>query len=113
MTVDGYLANLPEDKRVALQRLRTLVRELVPKSDEQISYGIPAFKYKGKPLLYYAAFKDHLSLFPTSEPAEHFKDKLTGYKVSKGTIRYTLANPLPESLVKELILYRKSIIDRE
>jgi uncharacterized protein YdhG (YjbR/CyaY superfamily) len=72
---------------------------------------MPAFKYKKRPLVYYAAFKNHLSLFPTSGPTETLKSKLTGYKVSKGTIQFTTENPLPDTLIKEIILARKSEID--
>ena len=108
--IDTYLENVSPTQKVELQRIRIFIRKLVPGAEETISYGLPAFKYKGKPLVYFGAFKDHMSLFPTSGPTETLKDKLTDYTVSKGTIQFTEKNPLPDSLLKEIILERISAI---
>ena len=67
---------------------------------------MPTFKYNGRPLLYYAGFKDHMSIFPTPEPAEILRDKLKGYKISKGTIQFTLKNPMPDKLLLEIVHLR-------
>jgi uncharacterized protein YdhG (YjbR/CyaY superfamily) len=84
----------------------------VPEATESISYAIPTFKYKNQPLLYYAAFKDHMSLFPTPGPAEQLDEKLADYKVSKGTIKFTLENPLSDLLITDIVHARLAEIDK-
>lgn len=109
--VTKYLHQLPPSERAALERIRNVIKELVPQAEESIAYMMPAFKYKNKPLVYYAAFKDHLSIFPTPGPAETLHAKLKEYKTSKGTIQFTLDTPLPDELLKELLLTRVAEID--
>ena len=108
---DQYLAEQSTANRQELTRIRRLVRKLVPKAEESISYGIPAFKYKDKPLIYYAAFKDHLSVFPTSGPIAELENQLSEYKTGKGTISFTLAKPLPDSIIEKLVMVRVAQID--
>lgn len=109
--VNTYLSALSEPNKNELTRIRKLVIQLVPEAEETFAYTMPAFKYKKKPLIYYAAFKDHLSVFPTSGVPEKLKDKLQGFKLSKGTIQFTLDKPLSDDLIKEIVLSRKSEID--
>lgn len=109
--VNAFLAKVPVAERAELERIRKLVKKLVPDAVESISYAMPAFKYKAKPLVYYSAFKDHLSLFPTSGPTDILAAKLEGFKVSKGTIQFTLDKPLPEELLGDIVLTRKAQID--
>lgn len=110
--VDNYLGELSPRERKELERIRQIVRKLYPDAREAISYGMPAFKYKGKYLVAYWAFKDHLSLFPTAGPIEALEHKLKDYTLSKGTIQFTLKHPLPESLIGELLQHRvKTIIE--
>ena len=104
--VEDYLKTLDEPQRVGLERIRRIVREVAPQADEVISYGIPGFKYRQKYLVGFAAFKDHLSLFPTSHPLEVMRSDLGKYKLSKGTIQFTIEHPIPESVVKQLIEIR-------
>ena len=107
-TVDQYLASIPEPARNTLNRLRTAIRSAVPvEAVEIISYRIPAFKYK-KVLVWYAAFADHCSLFPTASIIEQFKAELKGYKTSKGTIQFPIDRPLPAVLVRKMITARIS-----
>jgi len=73
---------------------------------------MPAFTYEGKPLIYFAAFKDHLSVFPTAFPIEALKNKLASYTVSKGTIKFTLDNPLSDELIEKLLESRISEIKK-
>jgi uncharacterized protein YdhG (YjbR/CyaY superfamily) len=105
-TIDEYLANVDAPKKAALEHIRKLVHQVVPEAEESISYGMPAFKYKGKPLIYFAAFADHLSIFPTSTPIAELKDKLEEFKTGKGTIQFTLEKPVPDALIKELLAVR-------
>jgi uncharacterized protein YdhG (YjbR/CyaY superfamily) len=105
-TVDDYLALVPEPARSTLQRMRTAIRSAVPaETTEAISYGIPAFNYKG-PLVWFAAFSNHCSFFPTASVIKAFKNELQGYKTSKGTIHFPVDKPLPAALVKEMVKAR-------
>lgn len=101
--IDDYLENVPADQKAELERIRKIVKQIVPEAEETIGYGMPVFKVKGKYLIGMCQFKDHLSLFPGSEPIEDLKDKLKPYKTSKGTIQFTLDNTIPDSLVTEII----------
>jgi uncharacterized protein YdhG (YjbR/CyaY superfamily) len=104
--VDEYLSRVPEPARSTLQKMRAVIRSAVPPdATEAISYRIPAFKYKG-PLLWYAAFSDHCSLFPGAAVIAAFKNELKGYKTSKGTIHFPLDKPLPTTLVRKLVKTR-------
>jgi uncharacterized protein YdhG (YjbR/CyaY superfamily) len=105
-TADAYLAAVPEPARSTLNRVRATIRSLVPaETEEVISYGIPAFKHK-EVLVWYAAFSDHCSLFPTASIIEQFKDELKGYKLSKGTIHFPIDKPVPAALLKKMIKAR-------
>lgn len=110
--VDEYLKVVAEPQKAQLERVRKIVRQLVPEAEEVISYGMPGFTYKNKYLMGYAAFKDHLSLFPTSAPVEALKAKLKDFKLSKGTIQFTVAKPVPETLIQELVKIRRDAILR-
>ena len=110
--VDDYLNALNPKDRAELQRIRLIVKTAVPEAVEAFSYGMPAFKYKDRPLFYYAAFKNHLSVFPTSKPTATLKGMLSGYQVSKGTVRFTLDNPLPDELIIEMLKVRLADINK-
>src|SRR5437899_12893232 len=104
--VDDYLARLPEDSRLALEKLRSTIKSVVPDSVEVISYQIPTFKYQGRMLVSYAAFSEHCSFFPGSGPIEAHQSELRFYQTSKGTIRFPASKPLPAALVKKLVRTR-------
>ncbi|MGA2262728.1 MAG: DUF1801 domain-containing protein [Acidobacteriota bacterium] len=104
--VDEYLAGIPEPARTTLNKIRAAIRSAVPpEATETISYRIPAFKYKGV-LVWFAAFSNHCSLFPTASVIEAFKDELKGFSTSKGTIHFPTDKPLPTALVKKLVKAR-------
>lgn len=111
--IDDYLAQLDASQRMALEHIRSIIKELVPEVEETISYGIPTFKYKQTNLMHFAAFKDHLSLFPGAKAITEFRDQLTAFTVSKGTIQFTLKQPLPDALIKQLVSFRLCTIDHE
>lgn len=108
--VDNYLNELPDRERAELERIRRIVRKYYPEAKEAISYGMPAFKYNGKYLVAYWAFKEHMSLFPTGGPVETLKERLADYTTSKGTIQFTLKKNLPESLIAEILQVRVQTI---
>lgn len=101
--VDTYLERVTPTQKDSLQHIRELIHKIIPDVEEVIGYGMPTFKYKGKNVIHIAAFKDHMSLFPTSEPIEALKTRLTAYKTSKGTIQFSESNPIPDDLLRELI----------
>src|ERR1700741_4162469 len=110
-TVDEYLLGISEPARSALKKIRAAIRSAAPaQATEVISYGIPAFKYKGV-LVWFAAFSKHCSLFPTAAVIEEFKKELKGYEISKGTIQFPLNKPLPAGLVKKMVKARVAQIE--
>lgn len=105
-TVEEYLDDAEPDKLAALAKLRKTILTVIPKAEEYISYGMPTFKYHG-PLVSYAAFKNHCSLFPWNATLiKKFAAELKDYKTSKGTIQFTVEKPLPIPLIKKLIKER-------
>jgi len=105
-SVDEYLARVPEPARGTLNKIRAAIRSAVPPgATEAISYGIPAFKYK-ETLIWFAAFANHCSIFPTAAVIEQFKKGLKGFATSKGTIQFPTNKPLPAALLKKLVKAR-------
>jgi|ERR1700676_730013 uncharacterized protein YdhG (YjbR/CyaY superfamily) len=104
--VDEYLSAVPELARGTLNKMRAAIRSAAPRdATETISYGMPAFKHNGV-LVWFAAFKDHCSFFPTASVIEAFKEELESYPTSKGTIQFPIGKPLPAALVKKLVKAR-------
>jgi uncharacterized protein YdhG (YjbR/CyaY superfamily) len=104
--VDEYLASIPEPARGTLNKIRAAIRSAVPpEAIETISYGMPAFKYKGI-VAWFAAFSDHCSLFPTASIVEAFRNELKDFSTSKGTIHFPRDKPLPTTLVKKMVKAR-------
>ncbi len=112
-TIDEYLAGIPGPARDSLKKIRAAIRAAVPaEATETISYGIPAFKHKGV-LVWFAAFTDHCSFFPTAAVIEEFKGELKGYSLSKGTIQFPIGKPLPAGLVKRMVKARAAEVERK
>lgn len=102
-TVEDYIAQANPQVQSLLQELRHLIRDAAPQAEERISYQMPAYFYKGA-LVYFGAFKNHVSLFGTASGLEEiFREKLRGYKTSKGTIQFPLSKPLPSALIRAMI----------
>jgi uncharacterized protein YdhG (YjbR/CyaY superfamily) len=109
--IEEYLAGVPEPARGTLNRIRAAIQSAAPPgATETISYGMPAFKYKGV-LVWFAAFSNHCSLFPTASVVEAFKSDLKGFSTSKGTIRFPIDKPLPAALVRKLVKARVAHIE--
>jgi uncharacterized protein YdhG (YjbR/CyaY superfamily) len=104
--VDSYLARLPTRVRAALEKLRKTIKSAAPKAEERISYQIPAYKYHG-PLVFFAAFKNHCSLFVASKTVlKAFGKGLAPFDVSGTTIHFSADRPLPATLVTKIVKAR-------
>ena len=111
--VDAFLAAQPPDIRAELERLRRVIAAAAPDAVESINYGVPAFKYRGRPLVSYGAGKHHCSFYVQSPAVmETHRDVLVGRDTSKGTIRFTPDAPLPDALVTALVRARIAETDR-
>jgi uncharacterized protein YdhG (YjbR/CyaY superfamily) len=105
--VDKYLRGVEEPKRSVLQTLRGTILEIVPEAEQVISYGIPAFRVRGKTVAGFAAFKTHLSYLPFSGSVlGQLADELDGYTMTKSSLHFHVGRPLPKALVKKLIAVR-------
>ena len=110
--IDATLAALPADQRDALQALRRTIAAAAPAAVEAISYGMPAFRYRGRSLVSYAAFKAHCSFFPMSaELIESHRHELAGFSTSKGTLQFTPEHPIPTNVIERIVLERVAQID--
>ena len=108
--IDSFLADVPEPARTTLEKVRKAIRSAAPDAEETISYKIPTFKLRGKALIYFAAFKDHCSIFPMPDSIwTELRDKLEAvgaYKTGKGTLQFPIDKPLPAPLVKKIVKLR-------
>jgi uncharacterized protein YdhG (YjbR/CyaY superfamily) len=106
-TVDDYLADVEEPKRATLQALRRTILALLPDAEETISYGMPAYKVRGKTIAGFAAFKNHLSYLPHSSSVfVRLADVLAEYETTKGSLHFPVDQPLPRALVRQLLRVR-------
>jgi uncharacterized protein YdhG (YjbR/CyaY superfamily) len=106
-SVDAYLSRLPSDQQEALGRLRAHLASLLPDAEEAISYGIPAFRLRGRPVVWFAGWKAHCSIYPLTDTfiATH-RDELAGFRRTKGSLHFTPTSPLPEGIVTALVRAR-------
>jgi uncharacterized protein YdhG (YjbR/CyaY superfamily) len=112
--VDRYLDSVEEPRRTTLAQLRRTILEILPDAEQGISYGVPAFKIRGKTIAGFAAFKNHLSYLPHSGSVfVQLDEELSGYTKSSGALRFALDTPLPKELVVKLISVRQDQAFRE
>src|ERR1035438_3769874 len=103
--IDEYIQDCPSDVQEILEKMRLAIRESAPGAVEAISYRMPTFKLNGN-LVHFAAFKDHISFFPTSSGISAFKKQLSAYKTSKGTVQFPLDKPIPIDRGKKMVAFR-------
>jgi uncharacterized protein YdhG (YjbR/CyaY superfamily) len=108
INVDEYIASQPEPMRVSLESLRQTIRKAVPEAEESISYQMPSFRFHGM-LIWYAVFKAHYGIYVRHEVLLKFKDKLSGYKLSKSSITIPFGKPIPEKLIAEIVSYSVTV----
>ncbi len=105
-TVDEYIDSLPDKTKEELTKLRNKIKELVPDAVESMSYGMPGYKFNGKPLVYFAGWKDHIGFYPTPNGMEQYDKELAPYKTGKGTAQFPLDKRLPFDLISNIIKSR-------
>ena len=100
-TIDAYIADFPPDVQPLLEKVRAAIRKAAPDAEEAIKYMMPTFVQNGN-LIHFAGYKNHIGLYPGSRPIETFKDELTKYETSKGTVRLPLDKPIPSGLIGKI-----------
>jgi uncharacterized protein YdhG (YjbR/CyaY superfamily) len=104
--VDGYIEAFPPGPRGAMKKVRALIRKVAPEAAESIAYGMPAYKLDGRPLVYFAGHAAHLGLYALPSAVVEFKQRLAGYKTSKGTIQFPYGEELPLGLIEDILRFR-------
>ena len=104
-TIDEYIESVPEDVRAILEKIREIIRKAAPGAAEKIAYQIPTFMLDGRNLIHFAAFKDHVSVYPIPAGPASFLKQLRPYIKGKGTIAFPLDRPIPYGLVKKIATY--------
>jgi len=105
-TIDEYIIQFPPEVRERLELIRDAVRRNAPDAVEGIAYGMPAFKLKKKPLVYFAAFVHHIGFYATPSGHSEFASDLSVYKHGKGSVQFPHTQPLPLELIERMILFR-------
>ena len=104
--IDEYIAGFPHDVQEILEKIRLTIRKAAPDAEETISYQIPTFTLKGKYLVYFAAYKKHIGLYPAPRGIEKFKKELSVYGGAKGSVRFPLDKPIPFDLISKIVKFR-------
>lgn len=104
--LQDYLQALTPLQQAEFERIRTIVKRAVPDAEELISYGVPTFKYNKRPLLYFGAYPGHLSLYPTGDDMIAAIPELAASRTGKGTLQYSIDNPLSDELVAAIVAFR-------
>lgn len=104
--VDEYIAAFPQKLQRLLKQMRKTIKAAAPKSEETISYGMPAYKYLGRPLVYFAGYENHIGFYATPTGNIIFKKELASYKTGKGSIQFPIDKPLPLALINKIVEYR-------
>lgn len=105
--IDEYIALFPEEIKEILTNIRNIIKENAPEASEKISYQMPTFFLDGN-LIHFAAFKNHIGLYPTPTGIDAFKEELSKYKGAKGSVQFPLDQPIPYDLIKRIVIYRVS-----
>lgn len=112
-TVEEYIASFPEEIRTHLISVRECVKKTGPELVESISYGMPAYKHKGKPAVYFAGYKGHIGFYATPTGHEAFKKELSKYKQGKGSVQFPLTEAMPLKLIGDIVKFRIQLIEEK
>lgn len=105
-SVDEYIKNFPEQVQMLLEQVRSTIKTKVPEAVEGIAYQMPAYKIKGKPLVYFAAYKNHIGFYATPTGHSAFAEELSKYKKGKGSVQFPLDEPIPFDLIERIVAFR-------
>jgi uncharacterized protein YdhG (YjbR/CyaY superfamily) len=106
-SVNSYIAQFPKPVQATLNCIRNLILENAPEAEESISYGMPAYKTYHKPLVYFAAYPNHIGFYATPSGHEEFKAELAKYKQGKGSVQFSLKEPIPFDLIEKIVRFRR------
>jgi uncharacterized protein YdhG (YjbR/CyaY superfamily) len=104
--IDEYIAGFPKEIQKTLKLIRETIKKAAPDAEETISYAIPTFTLNGHYLIYFAGYKNHVSIYPAPRGNEDFKDELSQYKGGKGTVQFPLDKPIPLNLLRRIVKFR-------
>jgi uncharacterized protein YdhG (YjbR/CyaY superfamily) len=104
--IDAYILNFPEDVQNILRKIRKLITDSAPDAQELMAYGMPGYKTNKKPLVYFAAYKNHIGFYATPSGHDAFKDELSKYKQGKGSVQFQLDKPMPYELIEKMVKFR-------
>ena len=105
-SIDEYISTFPKDVQKILEELQETIKAAAPEAEEKISYGIPTFTLNGKYLIYFAGWKNHISIYPIPSGSEAFNQQVSKYVEGKGTLKFPLDKPLPMRLITKIVKYR-------
>jgi uncharacterized protein YdhG (YjbR/CyaY superfamily) len=108
-TVDEYILTFPEDVQREMEQIRAVIKQHAPDAEESISYGMPAFKLNGKPLVYFAGFKNHIGFYATPAGHKEFAEELSNYKQGKGSVQFPLNKPIPLDLIARMVIFKTTL----
>lgn len=106
LSVDAYIHSFPDEIQLILKKIRLIILDNAPDASEEISYGMPAYKTHGKPLVYFAAYPKHIGFYATPSGHEKFAEKLLRYKRGKGSVQFPFNQSIPYDLIKEIVRFR-------
>lgn len=107
-TVETYIRNFPEETQRVLLQIRATIRESAPDAEEGIAYKMPAYKLNGKPLVYFAGYKNHIGFYAAPTGHEAFASELSVYKQGKGSVQFALNQPIPYDLIRRIVAFRSA-----
>ena len=105
-SIDEYIADYPEEIQSLLNQVRSTIKQAAPDAEESIGYGMPAYKTHGKPLVYFAAFKNHIGFYATPTGHAEFAKELSKYKQGKGSVQFPIDQPMPLKLIAQIVEFR-------
>lgn len=104
--IEKYILQFPNNVQEILRNIRKIIKNNAPEAVELISYGMPSYKVNKKPLVYFAAFKNHIGFYATPSGHIRFQEELSGYKQGKGSVQFPIDQPIPYNLIEKIVLFR-------
>ncbi len=105
-TIETYISQFPDNVQEILRNIRKLIKDNAPNAEELMAYGMPGYKTNKKPLVYFAAFKNHIGFYATPSGHSEFSEELSKYKQGKGSVQFPLNQPIPYNLIEKIVKFR-------